>query len=246
MARGRAEAREAGDTVASRRPQLPPRGDRRSALVSASVPQEERIQPRGTLNEKRWGEILDAAEQVFLERGYQAASLQEIAKRVGMLKGSLYYYIDTKEDLLFEIVRRSHQSGLDFLREEEEEAGYDAPTRVRNLTHRWVRGMNALNSSTGVVEGELRHLGPERRAQIFEMRRQIQESTEAIIVQGIDDGVFDPDLNVRVTASTLLRMLNTTMSWFRPARLGMTPDELADWYAHLFLAGVTTRQNASS
>ena len=91
--------------------------------MSASVPDEERVQPRGTRNEKRWAEVLDAAEQVFLERGYQAASLKEIATRVGMLKGSLYYYIDTKEDLLFEIVRRAHQSGLEFIAREERRGG---------------------------------------------------------------------------------------------------------------------------
>src|SRR6476646_2120443 len=93
-----------------------------AALMSASVPDEERVQPRGTRNEKRWAAVIDAAEQVFLERGYQAASLKEIANRVGMLKGSLYYYIDTKEDLLFEIVRRAHQSGLEFAREKNDEA----------------------------------------------------------------------------------------------------------------------------
>ncbi len=214
--------------------------------MSASVPDEERVQPRGTRNEKRWAEVLDAAEQVFLERGYQAASLKEIATRVGMLKGSLYYYIDTKEDLLFEIVRRAHQSGLEFMREKDDEAALDAPARIRNLVHRWVLGVTALNLPPNLVEGELRHLGPARRKEIYAMRREITESMEAIIVQGIEEGSFEPDLNVRVAASTLLRMLNTTISWFRPARVGMTSDGLADWYTHLFLAGVTTPRDATS
>ena len=53
-------------------------------------------------------QILDAAAVVFYEKGYAAASIQDVADAVGILKGSLYYYIDSKEDLLFEILRDAH------------------------------------------------------------------------------------------------------------------------------------------
>src|SRR4051812_25001793 len=49
----------------------------------------------------REAEVIDAAVEVFFEKGYSAASIQDVADRVGVLKGSLYYYIDSKEDLLF-------------------------------------------------------------------------------------------------------------------------------------------------
>ena len=49
---------------------------------------------------KRRNEIYDVAIQVFNRKGYATASVQEIADEIGVLKGSLYYYIDSKEDLL--------------------------------------------------------------------------------------------------------------------------------------------------
>jgi AcrR family transcriptional regulator len=49
---------------------------------------------------------------VFYAKGYDAASLQDIADRLGMLKGSLYYYIQSKEDLLYDVIKAAHEEGL--------------------------------------------------------------------------------------------------------------------------------------
>src|SRR3954463_11841233 len=50
---------------------------------------------------RRDEEVLDAAARVFARRGYSDASVQDVADELGILKGSLYHYISTKEDLLF-------------------------------------------------------------------------------------------------------------------------------------------------
>ena len=52
----------------------------------------------------RPGEIIDAALQVFAERGFAAAKLDEIARRSGVSKGALYLYFETKEDLFRAVV----------------------------------------------------------------------------------------------------------------------------------------------
>ena len=44
--------------------------------------------------------ILDAAQALFIERGYEATSLREIAERVGVTKAALYYHFTSKEELL--------------------------------------------------------------------------------------------------------------------------------------------------
>ena len=61
---------------------------------------------------RRQQEILEAAAQVFHEKGYESTSIQDIADSVGILKGSLYYYITSKEDLLFEIIQGVHEEAL--------------------------------------------------------------------------------------------------------------------------------------
>src|SRR3954470_14043766 len=62
-------------------------------------------------------EVLDAAARVFYERGYSDASVQDVADKLGILKGSLYHYIDTKEDLLFRLLQETHDEIYEILEE---------------------------------------------------------------------------------------------------------------------------------
>ena len=55
---------------------------------------------------EKFMKIVDAAAKIFREKGYKEATLEDIADEVGILKGSLYYYIDKKEDLLYAVVER--------------------------------------------------------------------------------------------------------------------------------------------
>jgi AcrR family transcriptional regulator len=54
-------------------------------------------------------EVLEAATKVFYERGYADATVQDVADELGILKGSLYYYIETKEDLLYRLLEDAHE-----------------------------------------------------------------------------------------------------------------------------------------
>jgi AcrR family transcriptional regulator len=53
---------------------------------------------------------MQTAEQLFHDRGYAESSIEDIAQAVGILKGSLYYYMNSKEDLLYRIVIDVHES----------------------------------------------------------------------------------------------------------------------------------------
>lgn len=77
------------------RPGTPTTASRRRA--SRALTPEER--------EARIGVVLDAAFDVFLERGFEAAKLDEIARRAGVAKGTLYLYFASKEALFEELIR---------------------------------------------------------------------------------------------------------------------------------------------
>src|SRR5690606_18469558 len=57
-------------------------------------------------------EIRLAAERVFYHRGYSASRIKDIADQVGMLPGSLYYHIDSKEGLLFDIIYTVYEQAI--------------------------------------------------------------------------------------------------------------------------------------
>ncbi len=63
-------------------------------------------------SQRRRQELIDAAAKIFQDKGYEAASIQDVADALGILKGSVYYYIDSKEDLLFAAIQEVHESAL--------------------------------------------------------------------------------------------------------------------------------------
>src|SRR6266496_3647760 len=75
--------------------------------MPATRKESQRREPR-----RRRGEVLDAAVRVFHAKGYDATSIQDIADEVGILKGSIYYYITSKEDVLFEILDEVHRAAF--------------------------------------------------------------------------------------------------------------------------------------
>lgn len=197
---------------------------------------------RGTLNEARWEEILDAAAEEFNERGYRGARLQDIAERVGLLTGSLYYYIDSKEDLLYALVQASLQLGLASTIEDELPANSDAATRLHAFIQRQMQILDRLRGPAGAVERELGLLSPDHREQIDSMRRQLHGFVRQIIEQGITDGDFDPTVDAGVATNTLFELLNTTRQWVKPGRL--TLSEIGDWYARILIRGLVLRDSS--
>jgi len=191
---------------------------------------------RGTLNEQRWLEILNAAAEEFYENGYKAARLQDIGRRVGLLTGSLYYYIDSKEDLLFALVDAAHKKGLAIVAEDEESATSDAAARLRNFIERHTRlQLESRADAVAVVERDRLHLSPEHRSQVDAMRRKIHRHVVGIIDQGKAERLFDPTVDSTIAASTLFATLNATSDWVRDLR---RLPEVTDFYVRLFLGGL--------
>ena len=200
-----------------------------------------RAAPRGTLNVARWNEILEAAGEVFHEKGYTAARIEDIAARVGILKGSLYYYIESKEDLLFALSDQAHSSGVESIAEPPELAGADAPTRLGDFVRRWCVVLDANPPYATVAEREVGRLRGDRYDQVMAKRNQLHGFVRSIIEQGIAEGSFDPSIDPGVATNALFEMMNGTRHWFRQDGR-MTTLDIAQWYRDFILRGLAAPQ----
>jgi AcrR family transcriptional regulator len=198
--------------------------------------------PRGTLNEARFDEILEAAADVFFEKGYKAATTQEIATRAGLLnKGSLYYYIECKEDLLFALADRAH---ADSWRDQEEDkilASSDARSRLNAFIERRLVSLSYTDRRQFLIEEQLRSLSSERLAWVMAQRRKFHDLLGEILRQGIAEGCFDPAMDVSVVVNSLLLLMNTTHRWYRPTGRVGTQD-MVQWYKTFILRGLGDTQ----
>jgi AcrR family transcriptional regulator len=185
----------------------------------------------------RWEEILTAAAKTFAEKGYVATSLQDIASAVGLLKGSIYYYIESKEDLLFELVQRGVEAHLPILQEDATTAAAAAPVRLRAFIRGWMALTRTERIWSRVAEQEFRRLRPARLRQVIAERDKFSALVKSIVEQGIKDGDFDPQTDPSVATNALFALMATTGNWFKPSGR-LSYGEIADWYAEFFIRGL--------
>jgi TetR/AcrR family transcriptional regulator, cholesterol catabolism regulator len=188
-------------------------------------------------SEARWEEILEAAAKVFLKNGYEAASLQEIANEVGILKGSIYYYIKTKEDLLFEIVRRSQDVYSNTREEDPETAAAPAPDRLAGFINRWITLTPKELNWGEVGESSFSRLSPARLKVVIGRRDDFSDYVKRIIQQGIDEGAFDPSSDVSLATIAVFELLRSTRQWHHP-KGRLSKAAVADWYAQFIIRGL--------
>ena len=186
----------------------------------------------------RWNEIIEAAAEAFRTNGYAATSLEDIASAVGIWKGSLYHYIDSKEDLLFAVVRGPAEEILNQLRELSDT---DLPPteKIRRATRSHVQILNSNFVYASVYLQEI--AGRRKLPEWTAMDREYLNLLESIVREGVDSGEFSAVTNPRVATLALIGSLNWLTHWYRPGG-SLHADEIADQFCDLFLGGLITRK----
>ncbi|MFJ8601237.1 TetR/AcrR family transcriptional regulator [Streptomyces shenzhenensis] len=176
--------------------------------------------------------LLIAAVEAFAERGYHATTTRDIAGRAGMSPAALYIHYKTKEELLHRISRIGHDKALDILRTAARREG-SATERLANAVSSFVRWHAGRRTTARVVQYELDALGPDARAEILALRRQVDAEVRGIIQEGVASGEFDV-LDVRGTTLAVLSLCIDVARWFN-VNGPRTPEEVGALYADLVL-----------
>ncbi|MCX4910002.1 TetR/AcrR family transcriptional regulator [Streptomyces sp. NBC_00878] len=183
--------------------------------------------------------LLVAAVEAFAERGYHATTTRDIAGRAGMSPAALYIHYKTKEELLHRISRIGHERALDILRTAAGREG-GAGERLADAVSSFVRWHAGGRTTARVVQYELDSLGPDARAEIIALRRQVDAEVRGIIEDGVAAGDFDvPD--VPGTTLAVLSLCIDVARWFN-VNGPRTPDEVGALYADLVLRMVGARE----
>lgn len=194
---------------------------------SAAVP-KQRVQ--STLDR-----MLARAAALFSIKGFAATSTREIAAGLGMRKASLYYHIETKEDLLHAICK----SSLEQIRADVEAAlrGAEAPLeRVQALIAAHIQSILRDQDKHSAALAEMHLLSPARQAEISALRDHYEDLVRAVLEDAQRAGVLRPDVPARYLSLSLLGLMNRVTVWYR--RSGpLAPAELAALFSNLFLTG---------
>jgi TetR/AcrR family transcriptional regulator, cholesterol catabolism regulator len=190
----------------------------------------------GARRRNRAAEVREAAIRVFSEKGYSSASLQDVADEVGLLKGSLYHYIESKDSVLFEILENSHEQALDIMRQTDAlnlEPTERLRTYVRSLTNWYMSNRERAS----IYFTEWRYLSGDYRDAVRLQRREFLGYVRQILAEAQRRGLTRADLNVNIASLFVLSAVNSVPLWYRPSG-PITSSEIADEVAELACATV--------
>lgn len=196
-------------------------------------------QPWGEVTPDAARRLLLAAVEAFAERGYHATTTRDIAGRAGMSPAALYIHYKTKEELLHRISRIGHEKALDILRTASRGEG-NATERLADAVSSFVRWHARGRTTARVVQYELDSLGPEARAEILGLRRQVDAEVRGIIEEGVRSGDFDVT-DVPGTTLAVLSLCIDVARWFNVDG-PRTPEQVGELYADLVLRMVGARR----
>ena len=184
----------------------------------------------------RGAEVIEAAVAVFNEKGYATASIQDVADRVGVLKGSLYHYIDSKEDLLARIFDESDEQSF-ALMAESRSLDVSAVERLRWFARSWTVWYLENIERTAIYVNEWKHLTGKRLKKVMKTRHEYDQRVTEIIRDVVNDGEAAPDLDVRYACFIVLSTINGLPTWYRRGGPD-SAEHIADVYADMIVGMV--------
>lgn len=177
--------------------------------------------------------IQEAAVRLFAAKGFEGTGIREIADQAGVQTSALYHYMDSKEDLLVDIMVSilgrliaSARSAL--------VGATNPPAQLIALVRAHV-GLHAFARLSALVgDGELRALGEASRARVVGLRDDYEDLWAVVLRGGRAGQMFDFD-DEKITRLALLEMCNGVSHWYSEAG-SLAVEDVADAFAELALS----------
>jgi AcrR family transcriptional regulator len=179
--------------------------------------------------------ILDAAVELFYERGYHATTMRDIASAVGIKAGSLYNHYAGKQEILLRICletsRQLYEGALATLEDAE---GIVEQLRRYVIWH--VSFHAERRQASRVTDTQLHFLEPENRVAVIEVRDAHEQLLRDILERGVEQRHW-PGADIGVLTIGIATMCTEVDAWFR-ADGPLTPEQVGTIYADFVLRGL--------
>lgn len=181
-------------------------------------------------------DVIDAAGRLFAERGYHGTSMRELGKELGLVGSSLYSHVDSKQDLLVEVVEEGAR-----LFDASAEQARATPGTARDRLAALVAGhVSVVLDNVNVARtflNEARMLDADHRDRIVMARDHYEEVFRSVLADGVRDGSFRSDIDPKTTSIYVLTVLNALDRWYNPAG-PLDREELIGELQRFFVDGV--------
>ncbi len=180
-------------------------------------------------------EILDAAAEAFMARGYSGTSIADIADLLGATKGRIYHWYRSKAQIYLDVHRQAMEMLFAVIEPIAEESSSAEDRLSRMVFEHAHLMMTALPYQRVSVQSlDMRVLVTDRdlaevRTEVIALRDHYEELFAKVIAEGVEEGVFRPTRG-RSATKPLFGAVNWITMWFEPGRSGSADNE--DEIAH--------------
>lgn len=166
--------------------------------------------------------ILRSARDTFAAKGFDGASIRDIAQAAGLSLSALYYYFPSKQEALYELVHTAYTWYSEHSRAAIAEVG-DDPTEQLTVAVRYLARYRMENVSVStVLLRDTERLTGENAARVKELQREARLIMGDIVQSGIDAGTFHVD-SAQLVTRAIHSICNSLSLWYRPTG-NLTPD----------------------
>ena len=180
-------------------------------------------------------DILEAAAQVFRQKGFHGASMNDIAEAVSLQKASLYHHVSSKQEILLELLDRA----LELLNERISVItgqNISADEKLRLMIREYLQILAENMDLAAVLLFEHRSLEKKQHLRHIPNRDKFEALWREVITEGVNQKIFTCD-NPALATRALLGIMNWTLTWYRPDG-ELTIQQIADQYSALLLNGL--------
>jgi AcrR family transcriptional regulator len=180
-------------------------------------------------------DILEAAAQVFRQKGFHGASMANIAEAVNLQKASLYHHVSSKQEILFELLDRALELLLERI---SPIASMDLPAdeRLCRMIREYLQILAENTDLSAVLLFEHRSLEGRQHARHVPNRDKFENLWRDVLKDGVRSRQFVCD-DIPLSARAILGILNWTITWYSPNG-SLTVEQISDHYSNLLLNGL--------
>jgi len=204
----------------------------------------ETITTRRSLKEKqrqeREGLILQAAEEVLMEKGYHETSIDEIAARVGIAKGTIYLHFSSKEDLIFALFERELQKFFQVI-EKTIGSALTPRAKLEAILQSMYSGIFSARSRllyTLSSSEDLHKIFLEKKGYLYDLWHQLSARISSLLEEGKAANEFDTTLPTAVMLNAFFSLLSPQIYKHLIVEEQIPPEELVKHLSRLYFKGI--------
>ncbi|PWA12162.1 TetR family transcriptional regulator [Pueribacillus theae] len=182
--------------------------------------------------------LINSAVHLFEKQGYMQTSVQDIVEHANVTKGSFYYYFDSKEDLLYLIHDEFIEYELKKVTEITELPNLSCTEKLKRMIEATWKSIALYKEKVTIYLLERRFITAEKNKLIKQKRDKFEDCFVNILKEGIKSGEFDPTINPKLIAFSILGMSGWGIHWYRQDG-ELSIEEIAKIHQNMILKGIS-------